>query len=59
MSTNDSVYEALKKSKEPMKAGEISELTGIEKKEVDKAIKQLKQEDKITSPKRCYYSVNE
>jgi DNA-binding transcriptional regulator GbsR (MarR family) len=41
----------------PLKAGEISELGGIDKKEVDKAIKKLKAEDKITSPKVCFYEV--
>lgn len=39
-----------------MKAGEIAENLGIDKKEIDKAIKTLKSEDVITSPKRCYYT---
>jgi len=38
-----------------LKAGEIAEMAGIEKKMVDKAIKALKAEEKIVSPKRCYY----
>ncbi|GAB6087089.1 HTH domain-containing protein [Alkaliphilus crotonatoxidans] len=57
MSANEAIYEALKKSKDPLKAGEIAEITGIDKKEVDKAIKTLKNEGKIVSPKRCYYTV--
>lgn len=50
------ILDALKKSAEPMKGGEIATATGIDKKEVDKAIKQLVKEDKITSPKRCFYA---
>ncbi len=38
-----------------MKSAEIAEALGIDKKEVDKIIKKLKKENKITSPKRCYY----
>lgn len=59
MSTKETVLNALKNSKEPLKAGDISDMTGIDKAEVDKAIKDLKKEEKIVSPKRCFYSVNE
>lgn len=55
METKDKVLELLKNNAEPMKAGEIAENLGIDKKEIDKAIKTLKSEDAITSPKRCYY----
>ena len=41
-----------------MKAQEISDKTGIEKKEVSKLIKVLKTEEKIFSPKNCYYDIN-
>jgi DNA-binding MarR family transcriptional regulator len=34
-----------------MKSGEIAEAAGVDKTEVDKMIKRLKKEDKITSPK--------
>jgi len=53
------VFETLKKSDQPLKGKEIAELAGIEKKEVDKAIKKLKKEEKIYSPKNCFYSVKE
>lgn len=39
------------------KSSEISEKTGLDKKTVDKVIKKLKEEGKIESPKRCYYSL--
>lgn len=39
----------------PLNAGKIAELSGLERKEVDKAMKQLKDEGAITSPKRCFW----
>lgn len=45
----------LSESTEPLRPGEIAEKAGIDKAEVDKAIKTLKKEEKIFSPKRCYY----
>jgi DNA-binding transcriptional regulator GbsR (MarR family) len=55
METTEKVFKALADAGKPMKAGEIAELTGIEKKDVDNAIKKLKKEEKIYSPKVCYY----
>jgi DNA-binding transcriptional regulator GbsR (MarR family) len=57
MDTTALVLGAFAKSEEPMKAGEVAEVLGIEKAEVDKAIKVLKAEEKIVSPKRCFYTV--
>ncbi len=54
MST-EKVLDALQSAGKPMKAGEIAEAAGIDKKEVDKAMKVLKAEDKIVSPKRCFW----
>ncbi len=59
MDNIDKVYEALKNSAEPLKSGEIVDSTGIEKKEVDKAIKALVKDEKVFSPKRCFYAVKE
>ena len=47
---------ALLKENEALRPGEIAEKLGIEKKDVDKLIKKLKEEDKIYSPKRCFYA---
>jgi len=49
------VLEAMTAAGTPLNAGKISELTGLDKKVVDKAMKQLKAEDRIVSPKRCYW----
>jgi biotin operon repressor len=56
MEEKQKVLETLKNSDQPLKGGEIAELSGIEKKIVDKAIKVLKTEGLIDSPKRCYYA---
>lgn len=45
------------KENDPLRPGDIADKLGIDKKEVDKLIKKLKEEDKIFSPKRCFYSV--
>ena len=39
----------------PLKAGEIAELSGLDKKEVDKVMNVLKTEELIVSPKRCFW----
>ncbi|WP_293446293.1 MarR family transcriptional regulator [Persephonella sp.] len=56
MSVEQKVLDAMKRAGKPLKTGEIAELTGLDKKEVEKVIKKLKKEGKIESPKRCYYS---
>ena len=56
MSTKEQVLNLLKENSEAMKAGEIATALSIDKKEVDKAIKALKEEGSITSPKRCFYT---
>lgn len=55
METTEKVFKVLAEAGKPMKAGEIAELSGIDKKDVDNAIKKLKKEERISSPKVCYY----
>ena len=55
LNTEELVLKALNESGDPLKSGEIAEKSGVDKKEVDKAIKKLKTEEKVFSPKRCYY----
>ena len=45
----------MKKAGTPLNAGKIVELTGLDRKEVDKAVKALKTEGAIVSPKMCYW----
>lgn len=51
------ILAAMKKAKDPVRPGDIATITGIDSKEVSKAIKSLKEEGKVISPKRCYYSL--
>ncbi len=52
----EKVWEYLQAEADPKKAGEVAEALGLEKKEVDKAIKALKKDGRIESPKRCFYT---
>ena len=51
----EKVLQALQTAGKPLKAGEIAEASGLDKKEVDKAMKVLKADEKIVSPKRCFW----
>ncbi len=55
MEIKEIVFDALKKAPAPLKSGEIAEMTGQDKAQVDKAIKALVKEEKVMSPKRCFY----
>lgn len=55
MGNEEIVLNTLKDASIALKASDIAEISGLDKKEVDKAIKKLKQEEKLESPKRCYY----
>lgn len=56
MDANEIVLKTLKDSGTPMKAGDIAQKAGIDKKDVDKAIKKLVAENKVESPQRCFYA---
>ena len=53
METKERVLKVMREAGEPVNAGKIVELSGIDRKEVDKAMKQLKEEGAIVSPVRC------
>jgi len=55
METKEQVLAAMKQAGAPLNAGKIVELTGLDRKEVDKAMKALKTEGAIVSPKMCYW----
>ena len=50
------VLETIKAAGEPINASKVAELSGLDRKIVDKAMKQLKEEGEIISPKRCYWT---
>ena len=53
METKAKVLATMVEAGEPLNAGKIAELSGIGRKEGDKAWKQLKDEGAIVSPVRC------
>ena len=56
METKDKVLATMKEAGEPLNAGKIAEISGLDRKEVDKAIKLLKEEGAIVSPVRCKWA---
>lgn len=56
MEIQEQVLEYLKEEGEPMKAGDIADALNLDKKAVSAAITLLKAEQRICSPKRCYYA---
>ena len=53
MDNKELVLDAMKKAGEPLNAGKVAELTGLDRKDVDKAFAELKKEGAIVSPVRC------
>jgi len=58
MNTEEKIIETLKASKQPMSAGQIADSSAIDRKEIDKAMKVLKEKGAIVSPRRCYWTVS-
>ena len=55
MENKEKLLSAMKKAGKPLKSGEASELAGLSKADGEKALKQLKAEELVVSPKRCYW----
>ena len=53
MNEKEIILEAMKKAGEPLNAGKAAELTGLDRKVVDKAFAEMKKEGSIVSPIRC------
>ena len=53
MDVKAQVLETMKTAAKPVSAGEIEKLSGLDRKEIDKAMKELKAEGIIVSPVRC------
>lgn len=56
MDIKEKVLDVMRDAGQPLNAGKIAELGGLDRKAVDKAMAQLKKEEKIVSPKRCYWT---
>ena len=56
MDDKTQVLDAMRKAGEPLNAGKIAELTGLDRKAVDKAMAALNKEGAIVSPLRCKWT---
>ncbi len=53
MENKELVLDVMRKAGEPLNAGKVAELTGLDRKLVDKVFTELKKEGAIVSPVRC------
>ena len=53
MSNKEVILEAMRKAGEPLNAGKVAELTGLDRKIVDKDFAAMKKTGEIVSPIRC------
>ena len=53
MAEKEQVLDAMKKAGKPLNAGRIAELTGLDRKVVDKTMAAMKKDGSIVSPVRC------
>lgn len=56
MEAKEQVLQTMKQAGEPLNAGKIAELSGLDRKVVDAAMKALKAEGAIVSPVRCKWA---
>ena len=55
MESAEKVLAAMRQAGTPVNAGKLVDLTGLDMKEVDIAMKTLKANDSIVSPKMCFW----
>jgi len=53
MSEKEQILDAMRKAGVPLNAGKVAELTGLDRKVVDKAFEAMKKDGSIVSPVRC------
>ena len=53
MNEKELILDAMKKAGEPLIAGKLAVLTGLDRKAVDMAMAEMKKEGSIVSPVRC------
>ena len=57
MEPKELVISVMTKANKPLKTSEITAISGLDAKEVDKVIKKLKSEEIIESPIRCFWAL--
>lgn len=53
MSEREKILETMRAAGEPLNAGKVAELTGLDRKVVDKEFAAMKKDGSIVSPVRC------
>ncbi len=53
MAEKEQILKAMREAGEPLNAGKIAELTGLDRKVGDKAMAEMKKDGSIVSPVRC------
>ena len=53
MDIKEQVLKVMKEAGKPVSAGEVEKLSGLDRKDIDKAFQALKKEAAIVSPVRC------
>ena len=56
MEAKEQVLNAMREAGAPVNAGKVAEMTGLDRKVVDKAFANLKKEGAIISPVRCKWA---
>ncbi|MFA6125904.1 MAG: MarR family transcriptional regulator [Bacteroidales bacterium] len=55
MEAQEKILVVMNKAGKALKTGKLVDLCGLSRADVDKALKQLKKEERITSPKVCFW----
>ena len=53
MDIKETIINVMREAGKPVSAGEVEKLSGLDRKDIDKAFKELKKEEAIVSPVRC------
>ena len=53
MDIKETILNVMRESGKPISAGEVEKLSGLDRKDIDKAFKELKKDEAIVSPVRC------
>ena len=57
MDEKEQILKAMRDAGEPLNAGKIAELTGLDRKVVDKTMDKMKKDGSIVSPVRCKWQL--
>lgn len=57
MNAQEKIIKAFETAGKPLRPGEVAEIAGLEKKEVEKEIKKMKDAGTLYSPVRCFYEI--